>query len=251
MFKSKKSLGQNFLIDKNIAKKIVNLTNIQNQKIIEIGPGKGILTDEILNKEPKLLTIIEKDRELYNILKKKYEENNKIKIINCDALQYNYLNLTRNHKIISNLPYNISVKLIIKWIQMKKNLMEIIVMIQKDVAEKMNYNNNLKKNRLNLLLEISSEFSIKFNVSNKVFRPKPKVQSSVIKINPKKKENIDFDKFEKFTRAIFKFKRKKLSNVLPKNIQKSDLINIDLLNRRAEDLSTEKLLYIFKEFYNY
>ena len=89
MHKPKKSLGQNFLIDKNIARKIVNLTLINNQHIIEIGPGSGFLTDEIIKKKPKKLYLIEKDKYLYQNLIKKYYDYKNIEIINVDALNFN------------------------------------------------------------------------------------------------------------------------------------------------------------------
>ena len=152
MIKAKKSLGQNFLIDKNITRKIVNLTKIENNTIIEIGPGKGFLTDEILSKNPKKLTIIEKDQYLFLKLKEKYRNIKNIEIINHDALKYNYKENLNAKTIISNLPYNISIKLIIKWLKMKNHFIELILMIQKEVAQKMNYN-NIKKNRLNCFIE--------------------------------------------------------------------------------------------------
>ena len=109
----KKSLGQNFLIDKNIIKKITNITNIKNENIVEIGPGLGNLTDFIITKKPKNLVLIEKDLKLFKYLKKKYKDQKAIKVINSDALKYDFSKLN-NIKIISNLPYNISTKIIIK-----------------------------------------------------------------------------------------------------------------------------------------
>ena len=249
MKKPKKSLGQNFLIDQNISNKIVNLVNDINCNIIEVGPGTGKLTDSIVKKNPKNLTIIEKDKNLYLNLKEKYKNKKNIKILNEDALSFNY-NLIKKPKIIvSNLPYNISIKLIINWLKMKNQFEYLILMIQKEVAHKMNYKNDSKKNRLNLLMEITSDYNIEFNVSNKVFFPKPKVNSSVIKIIPKKTK-INIDNFEIFTREIFKFKRKKLSKVLSLNNLNIVKIKKNFLNKRAEDLSTKELIQVFKEFYN-
>ena len=251
MIKAKKSLGQNFLIDKNIAKKIALSANIKKEIIVEIGPGKGILTDEILKYKPKLLILIEKDKNLFEELKNKYHKINNIKIIHEDALYYNYSLIKNKFKVVANLPYNISIKIIIQLLKINKNLSQIVAMIQKDVADKMKYSNVIKKNRLNLFLEISSEYKSLFNVSNKVFRPQPKVLSSVITIKPKSNQLIDLKKFEIFTREIFKFKRKKLSNVLPKKLIKNNSNFILNLDKRAEDMNTEELLNIFKEFYNF
>ena len=127
-------------------------------------------------------------------------------------------------------------------------------MVQKEVAQKMNYKNTSKMNRLNVLTSITSNFNIEFNVSRNVFFPKPKVDSSVIKFSQKNKINYDFTKLENFTRLLFRHKRKKINNVLPKEIinilkQKNKLFDIkDILNSRAEDLTLEKIINIFKEF---
>ena len=251
MHKPKKSLGQNFLIDKNIAKKIVNLTLINNQHIIEIGPGSGFLTDEIIKKKPKKLYLLEKDKSLYQNLKKKYYEYNNIEIINDDALKYDLQYIKERKKIISNLPYNISIKLIMNWLKIECKLQKMVLMIQKEVADKMNYVNKIKKNRLNLFIEVASRYNIEFDVSNNVFFPKPKINSSVITITPKNNLKIDLNKFESFTREIFQYKRKKLSTVLKLKEKKISLSNSDIYEKRAEDLILSELMSVFNQFYNY
>ncbi len=247
----KKSLGQNFLIDKNISKKIVNLANnITRKNIIEIGPGKGALTDEIIKKKPKNIVLLEKDKLLYNFLLNKYKNTKNIKIINQDALDYNYAIIKKPKTIISNLPYNISVKLIIKWLKVISEFNEIIVMIQKDVAEKMQYKNKKKRNRLNVLTEITSNFEIMFNVSKNVFYPKPKIESSVINIRPKEIIKINIENLENFTRDLFKYKRKQISNVLNLNKinNKYKINNLNIFKSRAEDLSLKEIIQIFNEY---
>jgi 16S rRNA (adenine1518-N6/adenine1519-N6)-dimethyltransferase len=125
-------------------------------------------------------------------------------------------------------------------------------MIQKEVAQKMNYIN--KMNRLNILTTITSDFKIEFDVSKNVFFPKPKVLSSVIKITPKKKINYNFIKLQNFTRILFRYKRKKLRNVLPEEelkklkFKKSSYKINDILESRAEDLTIEKIIFLFKSF---
>jgi len=251
LHKPKKSLGQNFLIDKNIANKIVNVTNLNKQNIIEIGPGNGFLTDEIIKKKPKRIYLIEKDHELYLKLKKKYNNYNNIEIINDDATNFDFKNIKEKKKIISNLPYNISIKLIINWLKLEFNLQKMVLMIQKEVANKMNYANNMKKNRLNLFLELTSKYNIEFNVSKNVFFPKPKVNSAVISITPKENKNIDLNKFENFTREIFQYKRKKLSTVLKLKRKKININNSCIYEKRAEDLKFSDLIDIFNQFYNF
>ena len=245
MITPKKSLGQNFLIDKNICKKIINLTNVTGKEVIEIGPGKGILTDSILLKKPKKLTILEKDIKLYKYLKEKYNKIINIEIINCDALKYNFT-LNKNKKlIISNLPYNISIKIIFDLLKIKNKFYELIFMIQKDVAYKMDYKKNRKKNRLNFFIENISNFNIEFNVTNNVFYPKPKVESSVVRIVPKNNSNLDINLLENFSKEIFRHKRKKISNNLNfKNINNKIKSKFPL-DKRAEDLTNNELLKIF------
>jgi len=104
----KKSLGQNYLIDKNVIKKIISSVTIKNKNIIEIGPGKGALTSEILNKKPRSLCLIEKDYNLYENLKRKYSTKKNIKIYNADILKFDLEKIAKNNEIIfGNLPYNI------------------------------------------------------------------------------------------------------------------------------------------------
>ena len=134
---AKKSLGQNFLIDKNIIRKIINLVKLEKKNIIEIGAGHGALTDEILKKKPNLLNIIEKDITLYKKLKIKYSEVKNVKIYNDDILDFNLESLVKkNSIIIGNLPYNISSQILVKILRFKKwppNFENLIFMFQKEI----------------------------------------------------------------------------------------------------------------------
>ena len=241
----KKSLGQNYLLDRNIAIKIIDSINILNQTIIEIGPGTGKITDEIIKKIPKKLIIIEKDNKLYEFLLKKYSNINKIEVLNIDAFNYNY-SIHKGAKIISNLPYNISTKLIIKLLCNYKIISEMLFMVQKEVAYKMDYNKKNKNNKLKLIIEATSNYKIIHNISNKVFYPKPKVQSSIIKIIPKNNMEINLQKLLLFSKEIFKNKRKKIKNIL--NLSVKDKKSEELIDKRAENLKTSELLYLFHKF---
>ena len=137
--KSKKVSSQNFLIDKNICKKIIKEADIKNKNILEIGPGKGILTEFILNENQKLI-LIEKDDKLFKFLKK-YNSYNNIKIINCDILDYEINNL-KNINIISNLPYNkTSTKIILKLFKSHNIIDKMVVMLQKKWLKNLNIKN--------------------------------------------------------------------------------------------------------------
>jgi len=240
LIKPKKSLGQNFLQDKNIINKIISLTNIKNENIVEIGPGKGALTDQIIIKKPKKLILIEKDNKLCSFLQNKYMNNNLL-IINEDVLKYKFKNLL-NYKIIANLPYNISSKFLMKNLIHNKNINEIICMIQSELADKFNYKKG-KLNKYNFISEYCSNYRLNFNVSSNVFYPKPKIKSKVVTF---KFKNIDkeTEKLEYFIKFFFINKRKKIKS----NKYFSKFINIKFLDYRYEDLDYENVLEIYKSF---
>ncbi len=237
----KKSLGQNFLIDKNIVNKIISTIKINNENILEVGPGLGTLTDEIIKKNPKKLILVEKDNELYAKLKVKYANTNiNIKIINDDILNFNFEKLI-NYKIISNLPYNISSKFLLKTIKLNKNILEILCMIQSELADKFNY----KKSKINkykfLTKYCCSKYNILFTVPPTVFYPKPKVNSKVVKFYLKK-QDINISKLDHFLEIFFVNKRKmiKSNKYLNKKIIK------EYQNSRYEDLEYDAILNIYK-----
>ena len=240
MIKAKKSLGQNFLVDKNVVNKIIKTIEITNNNIIEIGPGLGALTEKIFEKKPKKLIIIEKDLELYKRLLNKFERK-KITIIHDDALQYDFSKL-KNFKIISNLPYNVSTKIIMKLIFYNKNIKSLICMIQKELAIKFDYSKE-KINKYKFIIKICADYKILFNVSNKVFYPKPKVQSKIVEFKLKK-NNLDQKKLIDFTNIMFANKRKRLKNKIPQ----ISSINKEILNKRVEELNFNELLEIYKFF---
>ena len=118
---AKKSLGQNFLIDNNIIRKIIDQVKIKDKMIIEIGPGRGALTDEILKRKPKLLSVIEKDKNLADKLRIKYKDNKNIKIYSSDILDFDLENIiVKNSIIFGNLPYNISSQILARMVKFKK-----------------------------------------------------------------------------------------------------------------------------------
>ena len=135
--KAKKSLGQNFLIDKNIINKILSLTKIMDRNIVEIGPGKGALTDEIIKKKPKTLLIIEKDNLLIDLLIEKYSKFRNVKVVNGDILKFDLeKNMKSNSVIFGNLPYNISSQILVKFIKFKTwppKFSNLILMFQKEL----------------------------------------------------------------------------------------------------------------------
>ncbi len=239
MLRAKKSLSQNFLKDKNICKKIVKLTRIKNKSIMEIGPGYGFMTDIILDNHPKKIILIEKDKELIKYLIEKYKDNKKVTIINEDILKFNpktFNNLT----VISNLPYNISTKIILYLFNFNKSISEMIFMVQKEVSLKFDYNLS-DMNKYKFLTNLITTYFRCFDVSPKVFIPKPKVYSTVVKFKFNKK-GFDLLKAYKFSNLIFKNVRKKINNNINLN---SDNI---LLKKRVNQLTIDELLIIYDLF---
>jgi len=238
----KKKYGQNFLIDQNIIKKICNLLSSKNLRVIEIGPGDGRLTEQLLYYNPKELKIIEIDPDLIAILKSKFNKNQKIKIINEDIL--NYQLTEKIDLIISNLPYNISSQILVKICLMENPPINLILMFQKEFAERLI---NKKLNSLNSLVNCFYEINYNFNVSKNCFRPIPKIDSTVLSFKRRKKillEKIEIKEFIKFKRNLFSHKRKTLNNLLKDynfNKEKFDL------KLRVEDLNLQQLINIFRE----
>ena len=255
---NKKSLGQNFLIDKNIIKKIVSLTNLENRNIIEIGPGEGALTNEILKQNPKSLITIEKDKVLSKKLQMKYCNSKIIKNLNADILNFDIekINL-KNAVIIGNLPYNISSQILVKILRFKKwppKFNDIIFMFQKELGEKIlgkfpsdNYG------RISILTNYRLFLSDKFNVSANCFFPKPKVNSIVIHFKPKIKSYFfikDLKNLEKVTNILFSNKRKMINKSIKKilNINEIKKINNFNLELRPSKIKPE-IYYKIAELY--
>ncbi len=255
---AKKSLGQNFLIDDNILRKIVNLTNIKDNNILEIGPGNGALTDKILEKNPKSLIIVEKDNSLFEKLNIKYKSNKKVKIYNADILKFELnLKLKKKTIIFGNLPYNISSQILVKIIKLKKidfNCQSLILMFQKEMAERIDAKfNSSKYGRLSILRNYKFNIAKKFNVSPFCFFPKPKVTSTVMLFKPNKKIKFyikDISNLEKITNIMFSNKRKMINKSLKKILNNYQINSIkDLnLNSRPADLNFDKYYKITELF---
>jgi len=231
---AKKSLGQNFLIDKNIIKKIINLSNIHNKNVLEIGPGKGALTDQILKKQPKSLMLIEKDKSLVEKLKLKYYKNKKIKILNKDILKFDFENIINEKTIIfGNLPYNISSQILVQVLKFKKwppKYSDLVFMFQKEMAERIiGKFGTSKYGRLSIITKYRLEIANKFNISPFCFTPIPKVISTVLHFVPTKMSynNIkNINSLEKITNIFFSNRRKMINKNIKKIFSKSKTINL-------------------------
>ena len=245
----KKSLGQNFLIDKNIIKKIVSLTVVKNKNIIEIGPGTGTLTNEILKRKPKSLGLIEKDKNLSDQLRKKFLKEKNFKIYNNDILKFNLEKIIKPNTIIfGNLPYNISSQILIKILRLKKwppNINDLIFMFQKELGEKIiGHFSSKNYGRLSIVTNFRLKIINKFYVSRNCFFPKPKITSIVLHFQPKEIINYKIKRIsslEKVTNTIFSNKRKMINKNLKKILSSNEINKIhDLkINSRPSELKPD------------
>ena len=255
--KPKKSLGQNFLTDKNIIQSIINVGNITKESVVlEVGPGTGNLTEFILKKKPKKIFVVEKDKNLVDLLNKKFKE--KINIINEDILKFKLNSISNENLIIyGNLPYNISTKILFKWIAEQEKFLsreKLILMFQKEVADRILAKTNSKNyGRLSIISNWKLDIKKEFNISSKCFFPKPKVDSTLLSFVPKK--NFFYIKnpknLEKITRIFFNQRRKMIKNPLKQIFKNPEKIIRDLelnTNLRPQNLNHLTYLNITKEY---
>ena len=244
MIKAKKSLGQNFLIDKSIIDKIINIVSITDNEILEVGPGSGNLTKEILRNNPSKMYLVEKDTFLVESLKDVIDE--RVKIFNEDILKFDE-NLLSKKKIIvfGNLPYNISTEILSTWITKLKNdywFSDLILMFQKEVADRIIAQFNTSAyGRLSILANWRLKINKICDISPESFSPRPKIQSSLIHFTPKKNfaKIKDPLNLEKITRIFFSHRRKMLkkpfNHIFNGNNNLINKLNIDL-NLRPQNL---------------
>ena len=258
MIKAKKSLGQNFLIDKNILDKIVNTTDILNKTVLEIGPGTGNLTSYILKKNPKKMFVIEKDNKLSLNLANKF--NSKITIINEDILKIDETKLFKEQvTVFGNLPYNISTEILSKWIINLKDKFWfecLVLMFQKEVADRIIAEFNTSNyGRLSIICNWKLNIKKICDIKPGAFFPKPKIDSSLLLFFPKKNfiKINDPNNLEKVTRIFFNQRRKMLKkpfNQLFNGDQRVlDKLKIDL-NLRPQNLDLDTYYKLTYEYEN-
>ena len=257
--KPKKSLGQNFLTDKNVIDIISNLEEVKNKSILEVGPGTGNLTTNLLKKKPKKFLVIEKDNELVTLLKKNF--NKEITIINDDILKIDENKLCNDKLIVfGNLPYNISTEILCKWILNLDNnkiwFSSLILMFQKEVADRIisKYNDS-NYGRLSVISNWKLNIKKIIDINPNSFYPKPKIESTLLFFSPKKNffKLKNSKNLEKITRIFFRHRRKMLKkpfNQLFKGDTKIlDKLNINL-NLRPQNIDYETYYNLTREYEN-
>ena len=235
----KKRWGQNFLIDSNVINKIISSINIKStDSVLEIGPGKGAITLS-LAKKVKKITAVEIDSNLCEILKKNNPTN--MEIVNADILKIDLSGINSNI-IVGNLPYYITTPILFKIFKSKLNWEKIFFLMQKEVAERITGKPKTKAyGRLTIMSQIFSNTKILFNISPQVFRPIPKVESSLVQFTKSADFQINnYIKFEETIRKIFNQRRKKMKNCITSDMDLNLSGKLELLDKRPEEITVQE-----------
>ncbi len=251
--RAKKSLGQHFLTDLTVAQRIAD--TITSGRVLEIGPGMGVLTQFLLQNEQVDLTAVELDRESVVYLHEKYPE---LKLIEGDFLKLDLGQLYEEgvFNIIGNYPYNISSQIFFKVLEYKDRISVCSGMIQKEVAERIVSGPGKKTyGILSVLLQAYYNIEYLFTVNENVFAPPPKVKSAVIRITRNNRKNLDCDEklFKQIVKTAFNQRRKQLRNSLKTFIESQtesqkakDLMENTVFTKRPEQLSVEEFVELTK-----
>ena len=258
----KKNLGQNFLIDENVIDQIIDIANINREdSVLEVGPGTGALTKKIIEKKPKEITVIEKDKRLADSLRENFSE--KIQVINQDMLNFSYNDYSdKNLIIFGNLPYNISTQILAKWIKMRelnKFSKKFILMFQKEVADRIIAESNSKKyGRISILSNWRMKIYKIIDIEPSSFKPIPKVKSTLLVFVPK--ENFfkfkDPKNLEYVTNIFFSQRRKMIKKPLKFLFENFDEVSKKLslnLSLRPQNLNNDtyyKICEIYEKLIN-
>jgi 16S rRNA (adenine1518-N6/adenine1519-N6)-dimethyltransferase len=232
-----KKLGQNFLVAKDVAKRIVDYVDPKGKTVLEIGPGPGILTRFLVEKNPKRLILCEVDRFYYNLLRKEFEDYKNVEVLNEDILNLKdvYVDVC-----VGNLPFNISTQILFKSLEFKPQY--CVFMFQKEVGEKIIAKPGTRSyGRISLVSQFYFDIEYLMTVPKRFFKPKPKVDACVLKLVRKRDRNLEF---EEFVRKIFRYRNKNLSKVLKNEFgieYESD--------RKIKDLDWKECYDLFLHFY--
>lgn len=248
--KAKKSYGQHFLNNEAIAKEIAHSLNLKNQynSIVEVGPGKGMLTKYVLQHKNHELKVVEADHDMVAYLTKHYPKL----VPNIIAEDFLKVNLKDYFKepfaIIGNFPYNISSQILFKLLDNKEQVPELVGMFQKEVAERVAaVPNNKDYGILSVLVQAFYDAEYLFSVGPENFSPPPKVQSGVIRLH--RKENFkdlgcDESRFKAVVKTSFGMRRKMLRNSMKPFFKKDVILEQDFFKKRPENLSVQDFIYL-------
>jgi len=243
MVKPKKNLGQHFLRSKGVIEKIAESLKISPEDtVVEIGPGTGALTEELIKRNPRKLILLEIDKELIPLLEEKFGKNPNVEIVNTDATEVDFCNLGRNLKLVGNLPYNVGSLIVLNTVYAKDCLNRAVYMLQKEVAEKLTLKDN-KPSWLGIFLNTFFDTDYLMSVPARFFNPPPKVTSAVISIKPKNEQpNFNLDNYRNFLERLFSERRKMLRKKIPEEV----LLQAGIKpTARVEELTLEDFIKLY------
>ena len=247
--KLKKSLGQHFLKDKRVTERIAQALGITEEDlVVEIGPGGGALTEELLKAGPKQLFAVELDPQWARFIKEQFPE---VKVYNADAATFNFSEIPQRALFAGNLPYNVSTAILRNLLNHRKKLKRGVFMVQKEVADRLTAKKGKEFGYLPALLQQFFKIEKLFNVPPSAFVPPPKVVSTVFKVEPVEEPPLkeeEVEPFEEFLKRAFAHRRKKLKKNLPELKKRKELK--EYAEKRAEELTAQELLTLFKKLKN-
>ena len=241
----KKHLGQHFLNDKHIARKITDLLSNKTECALEVGPGMGVLTQFLLQRDFEI-SLVEIDKECILHLQSNYPKL-KEKITEGDFLQMTLKEkYPKSFSLIGNFPYNISSQILFKVFENRDQIIEVVGMFQKEVAERIVSYKGRSRGILSVLIQVFYDVEYCFTVNENVFTPPPKVKSGVIRLIRNDRATLGCDEqiFKRLVKAGFNQRRKTLKNALKSFSLEKELETTNLLQKRAEELSVEDFIII-------
>ncbi len=252
--RAKKSLGQNFLVDGNIARKIVDALSISNDEtVLEIGPGHGALT-RLLAKKTSRITAIEKDHYLWNSLKKEFATMPSFDLMNGDFLDYNFPFSNEMIKVVGNIPYNLTSKIVSKLVDFRSKINYAVLMVQEEVADRLAARPGTKSyGAISVRLQLTAGVKKLFSVPPTCFQPIPKVNSSVIQISFNRRDQLaEEEMFVAFVKRAFGMRRKMLRHFVAHYYGKAGLQELpdSLQVKRVETLPPEDIYWLFSHLEN-
>lgn len=253
-----RKLGQNFLVDENVVRKIVLFSQAEGKEVVEIGAGPGTLTVYLAKTAQKVIAV-EIDKKILSVLKEVCQNLSNVQIVNSDFLELNVKNLTNSNKVyvVGNLPYYVTSQILFKLFEERECIEKFTIMVQKEVAQRLLAKPGTKEyGNLTVAMNFYCEIEDYFYVSKNVFYPKPEVDSAVLRARFKiEKPNVDEKKFFKIVHACFSTRRKTILNALSNqlDIAKDELKKIIHMagldeNLRAEDLSLDDYIRLYQCF---
>ena len=247
LVRPKKALGQHFLVDLNIAHKIVDALSTDHDVVIEVGAGMGVLTQYLVENQLNKLQVVEIDKESVEFLKKKFPELEGHLVLG-DFLKYEMPE--GDVGVIGNFPYNISSQIFFQILKYRNNVSECVGMIQKEVAERLAAGPGSKTyGILSVLLQAWYDIEYLFTVHENVFNPPPKVKSAVIRLKRNNVKELGCDEKLFFTvvKQAFNQRRKTLRNSL-RSLIPAEIIDNEIFNKRPEQLSVQEFVALTRYF---